>query len=261
MRERDHPLTQREFEHARTAYFIIEVSSLRSRLERVPTKGHIARAALGIIFCSAAVRTFLNWWPMAPWAATIAAVAVGLLRGSWCSRLALSVGSCAARSRHALSHPSPKRSTRASRGSRFTLGEDDRKRPDMRLDLTDEEAAALLRELNNIIENDRYPFSLRIRTLRTIRATLPGAPAPPPLARPPTQEERDPRRAPRGTGDDGQGELRLLCGMILDGSSLRATFCQLFVLDLKAISYKRKLVTELPNDSVFHGSIKISFGF
>jgi len=27
------------------------------------------------------------------------------------------------------------------------------------LDLTDEEAVALLRELNNIIENDRYPLS------------------------------------------------------------------------------------------------------
>jgi hypothetical protein len=31
---------------------------------------------------------------------------------------------------------------------------------------------ALLRELNNIIENDRYPLSPRIRTLREIRAKL-----------------------------------------------------------------------------------------
>jgi len=46
---------------------------------------------------------------------------------------------------------------------------------EMQLDLTDEEAAALLRELNNIIENDRYPLSPWIRMLRGIRAKLPGA--------------------------------------------------------------------------------------
>ena len=40
----------------------------------------------------------------------------------------------------------------------------------MILDLSDEETAALLRELNGIIENDRYPsFSPRIRTLNEIR--------------------------------------------------------------------------------------------
>jgi hypothetical protein len=47
----------------------------------------------------------------------------------------------------------------------------------MQLDLTDEEAAALLRELNNVIENDRYPLSSRIRLLRAIRAKLAGCPA------------------------------------------------------------------------------------
>jgi len=67
----------------------------------------------------------------------------------------------------------------------------------MTLDLTDEEAAALLRELNNLIENDRYPLSPRIRVLRGIRAKLPGAPREPPPARPPTPEERTPGRAPR----------------------------------------------------------------
>jgi len=56
---------------------------------------------------------------------------------------------------------------------------------EMNIELTDEEAAALLRELNNIIENDRYPLSPRIRTLRYIRAKLPGAPAAPPPLRPP----------------------------------------------------------------------------
>src|ERR1700736_1858215 len=38
----------------------------------------------------------------------------------------------------------------------------------MHLDLTDEETAALTQELHNIVENDRYPFSPRIRTLRAI---------------------------------------------------------------------------------------------
>jgi hypothetical protein len=33
------------------------------------------------------------------------------------------------------------------------------------LDLTDEEAAALIRELADITGNDRYPFSPRIQTL------------------------------------------------------------------------------------------------
>jgi len=56
---------------------------------------------------------------------------------------------------------------------------------DMTLDLTDEEAAALRRLLNRAIEDDRYPLSLRIRTLRHIRAKLPGAPLEPPPARPP----------------------------------------------------------------------------
>jgi hypothetical protein len=55
----------------------------------------------------------------------------------------------------------------------------------MNVDLTDEEAEALLRELNTIIDNDRYPLSPRIRMLREIRAKLPGAPAPPPPASPP----------------------------------------------------------------------------
>ena len=80
----------------------------------------------------------------------------------------------------------------------------------MPLDLTDEESAALLRELNNLIENDRYPLSPRIRLLRGIRAKFPGAPPEPPPARPPTPEERRPggaRRAlvGRGVRDTGSG--------------------------------------------------------
>src|SRR4051812_36457882 len=34
----------------------------------------------------------------------------------------------------------------------------------MNLELSDEETAALTQELHNIVENDRYPFSPRIRT-------------------------------------------------------------------------------------------------
>jgi hypothetical protein len=45
------------------------------------------------------------------------------------------------------------------------------------LDLTDEETAALTQELHEIVENDRYPFSPRIRTLRGILAKLRPEPA------------------------------------------------------------------------------------
>jgi hypothetical protein len=47
----------------------------------------------------------------------------------------------------------------------------------MYLDLSDEEAAALTQELHEIVENDRYPFSPRIRTLRGILAKLRPEPA------------------------------------------------------------------------------------
>jgi hypothetical protein len=42
----------------------------------------------------------------------------------------------------------------------------------MNLDLTDEEAEALLKELSNIIDGDRYFMSQRIRTLKAIRAKI-----------------------------------------------------------------------------------------
>jgi hypothetical protein len=48
------------------------------------------------------------------------------------------------------------------------------------LDLSDDEAAALTKELHDIVENDRYPFSPRIRTLRAILAKL----RPEPVRRP-----------------------------------------------------------------------------
>jgi hypothetical protein len=52
------------------------------------------------------------------------------------------------------------------------------------LDLSDEEAAALIKELADITGNDRYPFSPRIQTLRAILAKLKPEPAREPL-RPP----------------------------------------------------------------------------
>lgn len=52
------------------------------------------------------------------------------------------------------------------------------------LDLSDEEAAALIKELADITGNDRYPFSPRIQSLRAILVKLRPEPvrepAPPP---------------------------------------------------------------------------------
>src|SRR5580704_1132034 len=42
----------------------------------------------------------------------------------------------------------------------------------MNLDLTDEETAALLRELDGIIDGDRYFLSERTKTLKAIRAKI-----------------------------------------------------------------------------------------
>jgi hypothetical protein len=47
----------------------------------------------------------------------------------------------------------------------------------MNLELTEEQAAALIRELNNIVQNDRYPLSPRIVTLKEILALLRPEPA------------------------------------------------------------------------------------
>jgi hypothetical protein len=58
------------------------------------------------------------------------------------------------------------------------------------LDLTDDEAAALIKELRDIVENDRYPFSPRIRTLRAILNKLRPEPVREPL--PPPQRHYEP---------------------------------------------------------------------
>jgi hypothetical protein len=66
----------------------------------------------------------------------------------------------------------------------------------MTLDLTDDEATLLLKELNDIIDGDRYFLSDRIKTLRAIRAKIRPEPAREP---PPTPPKRyAPPRASRG---------------------------------------------------------------
>lgn len=54
----------------------------------------------------------------------------------------------------------------------------------MHLEKSDDEAAALTQELHDIVENDRYPFSPRIRTLRAILAKLRPEPVREPLPPP-----------------------------------------------------------------------------
>jgi hypothetical protein len=64
----------------------------------------------------------------------------------------------------------------------------------MQLDLTDEQTAALLRELNQIIEYDRYPLSPRILILKEIRAMIRPDPAREPS---PAQQRYDPPKKGR----------------------------------------------------------------
>jgi hypothetical protein len=52
------------------------------------------------------------------------------------------------------------------------------------LDPSDDEAAALIKELHRTIHNDRCPFSPRVRTLRAIFAKLRPEPAPKPMPPP-----------------------------------------------------------------------------
>jgi hypothetical protein len=51
----------------------------------------------------------------------------------------------------------------------------------MHLDLSDDEKAALIRELDQIINNDRYPLSPRIMTMKAIRSKLRPEPIREPL--------------------------------------------------------------------------------
>jgi hypothetical protein len=68
----------------------------------------------------------------------------------------------------------------------------------MQLNLTDEQTTALLGELNRIIENDRFPLSPRIRTLKEIRAKIRPEPAREPV--PPPKAYAPPRAGRRRHG-------------------------------------------------------------
>jgi hypothetical protein len=57
----------------------------------------------------------------------------------------------------------------------------------MTFDLTDEETEALLKELDHIIDEDRFQFSARVRTLKAIRAKIRPEPVRAPLPPPPKQ--------------------------------------------------------------------------
>ena len=65
----------------------------------------------------------------------------------------------------------------------------------MWIDLSDDETTALRRELDRIVESDRYPFSPRIRTRPAIRAKLSPEPAREPLPRP--KHDEPPRSSSR----------------------------------------------------------------
>jgi hypothetical protein len=57
----------------------------------------------------------------------------------------------------------------------------------MTFDLTDEETEALLKELNKIIDGDRFQFSAPVRMLKSIRAKIRPEPVREPLPPPPEQ--------------------------------------------------------------------------
>jgi hypothetical protein len=59
----------------------------------------------------------------------------------------------------------------------------------MDLHLTGEQVDLLVRELDRVIEDDRYPLSPRITALREIRAMLKPYPERPPTAAPQRQYE------------------------------------------------------------------------
>jgi hypothetical protein len=75
----------------------------------------------------------------------------------------------------------------------------------MNLELTEEEAAALFRELDSIIAADRYFLSPRITTLKAIRSKIRPEPVREPL--PPMRHYEPPASArDGGEGETGRGE-------------------------------------------------------
>lgn len=61
----------------------------------------------------------------------------------------------------------------------------------MQLELSEEETAALMRLLTTTIDDDRYPLSPRIRTLKAILGKIRPEPERPPL--PPLKQYEPPR--------------------------------------------------------------------
>jgi hypothetical protein len=68
----------------------------------------------------------------------------------------------------------------------------------MTFDLTDEETEALLKELDHIIDEARFQFSARIRTLKSSRAKIRPQPVREPLPPPPKQYAPPRASAERG---------------------------------------------------------------
>jgi len=62
----------------------------------------------------------------------------------------------------------------------------------MNLELSDEQTAALLGEIDRIIDGDRYPLSPRILTLKEIRAKIKPYPARASAAAPPPTKYYEP---------------------------------------------------------------------
>jgi hypothetical protein len=59
----EHTLTLRQTDQARTDFALIEsnLEFIASQLAQRPTRGDLAKAALGIIFCSAVLTTLFVW--------------------------------------------------------------------------------------------------------------------------------------------------------------------------------------------------------
>jgi len=59
----EHTLTLRQADQARTDFAVIEghLELIAAQLARRPTRGDLAKAALGIIFCSAVLSTLFVW--------------------------------------------------------------------------------------------------------------------------------------------------------------------------------------------------------
>jgi hypothetical protein len=60
---KQYPLTLRQADEARTDFALLEsdLELVMGQLARVPTRGDLAQAALGIIFCSAVFTTLFVW--------------------------------------------------------------------------------------------------------------------------------------------------------------------------------------------------------